>query len=111
MSPTGIPMFYGAFDADTAWAENFDPALHAGQVASVGTFRPTRDLKVLDLAQLPPVPSIFDSERRNLLNTLRFLHRFADDVSKPIARDGREHMRRGSIAMATASVASDVARV
>lgn len=92
MSPAGIPMFYGAFDADTAWAETFDPALHAGQVASVGTFRPTRDLEVLDLAQLPQVPSIFDSERRNLLYTLRFLHRFADDVSKPIARDGREHI-------------------
>jgi hypothetical protein len=92
MSPAGIPMFYGAFDFRTAHAETFDPLVHAGQVMSVGTFRPLRELNVLDLALLPAIPSVFDADRRGLIHTLRFLHSFARDISKPIARDGREHI-------------------
>lgn len=91
MSPAGIPMFYGAFDTATALAETFDPEQHAGKVMSIGTFRALRDLTVLDLADLPPVPSIFDLERQGMIHSLRFLHAFADDISQPIARDGREH--------------------
>jgi len=92
MSPAGIPMFYGAFDLDTAHAETFDPAMHAGKALSVGTFRSLRDLTLLDLAELPPVPSVFDLDRQPLIHSLRFLHAFAADISQPIARDGREHI-------------------
>ncbi|KTT96426.1 HEPN-associated N-terminal domain-containing protein [Sphingomonas sanguinis] len=92
MSPAGIPMFYGAFDLDTAHAETFDPATHAGKALSVGTFRSLRDLTLLDLAELPPVPSVFDLDRQPLIHSLRFLHAFAADISQPIARDGREHI-------------------
>jgi hypothetical protein len=92
MSPAGIPMFYGAFDLDTAHAETFDPTAHAGKVLSVGTFRPLRNLTLLDLAELPPVPSVFDLDRQPLIHALRFLHAFAADISQPIARDGREHI-------------------
>ncbi len=92
MSPAGIPMFYGAFDLDTAHAETFDPASHAGKSLSAGTFRSLRDLTLLDLAELPPVPSVFDIDRQPLIHSLRFLHAFAADISQPIARDGREHI-------------------
>lgn len=92
MSPAGIPMFYGAFDAATAHAETFDPDAHAGKILSVGTFRSVRDLTVLDLAELPPVPSVFDMARQGMIHSLRFLHAFAVDISQPIARDGREHI-------------------
>jgi hypothetical protein len=92
MSPAGIPMFYGAFDAVTAHAETFDPNVHAGKILSIGTFRPVRDLTVLDLADLPLVPSVFDGARQPLIHALRFLHDFAADISQPIARDGREHI-------------------
>ena len=92
MSPAGIPMFYGAFDAATAHAETFDPDVHAGKVLSVGTFRPVRDLTVLDLAELPSIPSVFDMARQEMIHSLRFLHAFAADISQPIARDGREHI-------------------
>lgn len=92
MSPAGIPMFYGAFDQATAVAETVELPRHAGQVASIGIFRPVRDLLVLDLADLPGVPSVFDVDRHALIHTLRFLHAFADDISGPIARDGREHI-------------------
>jgi hypothetical protein len=92
MSPAGIPMFYGAFDRATAFAETFDPAAHAGQILSIGTFRPLRALRILDLADIPPVPSVFDIDHHDTIHSLRFLHAFASDISQPIARDGREHI-------------------
>ena len=92
MSPAGVPMFYGAFEVDTAKAETFDPVAHAGQTLSIGTFRTLRDLRVLDLADLPEIPSVFDVDRHYLIHPLRFLHAFAKDIAKPIAHDGREHI-------------------
>lgn len=92
MSPAGVPMFYGAFDVDTATEETFDPVAHAGQTLSIGTFRALRDLRVLDLADLPDIPSVFDTDRHYLTHPLRFLHAFALDIAKPIAHDGREHI-------------------
>jgi hypothetical protein len=92
MSPAGIPMFYGAFDRATAFAETFDPVAHAGQSLSIGTFHPLRPLRVLDLADIPPVPSVFDIDQQDAIHPLRFLRAFARDISQPIARDGREHI-------------------
>ena len=92
MSPAGIPMFYGAFDVQTASAETLDPQLHAGLTMSVGVFRATRPLRVLNLAELPPIPSVFSEDGRRLIHPLRFLHAFARDIAHPIARDGREHI-------------------
>ncbi len=92
MSPAGIPMFYGAFDIETAKAETIDPAVHAGQTLSIGAFRAMRDLKLLDLADLPDIPSVFDAEALELIHPLRFLHAFARDLVQPIAHDGREHI-------------------
>lgn len=92
MSPAGVPMFYGAYDVATAKAETLDPVAHAGKILSIGTFRPVRDLHVLDIADLPDIPSVFDSERHYLIHPLRFLHEFAEDIAKPIAHDGREHI-------------------
>jgi hypothetical protein len=92
MSPSGIPMFYGSFDPATALLETVEHPRHDGQVASIGTFQPVRDLLLLDLAELPGVPSVFELGSHGRIHALRFLHAFADDVSGPIARDGREHI-------------------
>jgi len=92
MSPAGIPMFYGAFDVETAKAETLDPLHQAGQTMSIGTFRSRRTLRVLNLADLPSMPSVFDGENQYLIHPLRFLHSFAGDIARPIARDGREHI-------------------
>ena len=92
MSPAGVPMFYGAFDVETAMAETLDPIADAEQTLSIGTFRALRSLQLLDIADLPEIPSVFDTERHCLIHSLRFLHAFADDISKPITRDGREHI-------------------
>lgn len=92
MSPAGIPMFYGAYDLETAKAETVDPKHHAGQVMSIGIFRPVRPLRLLDLADLPDIPSVFAEDTRHMIHPMRFLHEFAADLVKRIARDGCEHI-------------------
>ena len=93
MSPAGVPMFYAAFEEATAIAETV--VRHDGKPAerTTGTFRVLRDLIVLDLVDLPGVPSIFDADQANLDRpALSFLHDFVEDLTKPIEKDGREHV-------------------
>lgn len=92
MSPSGISMFYGAFDVETALRETFDPKRSTMKGATVATFCTNRDLLVLDLAVLPSLPSPFDRADRHLRRRLRFLHEFVNDFSRPVERDGREHV-------------------
>jgi hypothetical protein len=93
MSPAGVSMFYSALDEATALAETY--VRHDGRPAeaSIASFRLTEDLALLDLTNLPAVPSIFDGDEQNLDRAaVGFLHEFADDLTKPIAKDGREHI-------------------
>ena len=92
MSPAGIVMMYVSEDTSTALYET----ANAVGTYAIGTFRTRRVINILDLAQLPPVPSVFEEipdsleydPRRNLI----FLHRLAHDISRPIARDDRIHI-------------------
>ncbi len=92
MSPAGIPMFYGAGDPDTAVAETYAPKAGEPAVVTLGLFMAAREMLVLDLTDLPAVPSLFDEGRRHLRSGISFLHDFVHDLTKPIARDGREHI-------------------
>jgi len=92
MSPAGIPMFYGACERDTALAEVTDTPRRRSRVISVGAFETARDLQILDLSELPGVPSIFDSADRERRAGAMFLSSFVHDVAGPILRDGREHI-------------------
>ncbi len=93
MSPAGIPMFYGSLDPDTAILETFDPMLAKDeQTISVGKFEALRDLTLLDLSNIPEPPSVFDTEGQHLIRPLRFLRSFAADISKPVSRNGCEHI-------------------
>lgn len=85
-------MFYGAFEAATAEAETREPPGDTGRVLSVGRFEVARDLHILDLSVLPPIPSIFDEDMSALRPGLIFLRKFAEDVARPIEKDGREHI-------------------
>jgi hypothetical protein len=58
MSPAGIPMFYGATDPDTAFAET---AAHSDRPgATAGAFMTSRPCLVVDFTRLLAVPSTFD---------------------------------------------------
>lgn len=60
MSPAGIPMFYGAANEKTAFVEIFDKKERAKNAVTFGTFKTNRSLRILDLTNLPGIPSIFD---------------------------------------------------
>lgn len=91
MSPAGIPMFYGAGDIHTALVEIYDYKDAAKDTVTVGTFETTRQMSLLDLTDLPRVPSIFNSSLYDLRPPLIFLRHFQREVSEPVERDGREH--------------------
>ena len=93
MSPAGVSMFYAAFDEDTALAETYVRSDCWPRKASVAVFRTTGDLYLLDLVNLPQVPSIFDDDTANLDRaSLSFLHAFNHDFTHPVENDGREHV-------------------
>jgi hypothetical protein len=80
MSPPGIALFYGAFDAETATREAWSGPEPGKEEVTIARFMNSAPLRVLDLAALPEVPSLFD-QSRHLRTALRFLHAFSDRVS------------------------------
>lgn len=92
MSPAGIAMFYAATDAGTATIEAASADPNASTVATIGRFETLHDLRVVDLSDPPPPPSIFDAARRAARQPLMFLGGFAADVSREVTRDGAEHV-------------------
>jgi hypothetical protein len=92
MSPAGVVMFYGSDDAKTAVAEiDDDPTVGI----AVGTFRTTREAKILDLTSLPRRLGFFerqsDSDDRNRYE-LAFLHNFVKSIAAKVAAGHREHI-------------------
>jgi len=94
MSPTGIPVFYGAFDRETAIAES----LAARKVedvpksGTVGRWRTVQKFRVLNLAEIPAMPSLFDAKMKRRRRAMSFLMSFADEISRPIRKGGSEHI-------------------
>lgn len=91
MSPAGISMFYGAADQVTAFLETHNPRDTRSRCMTFGRFLTARKLRIVDLTEIPDVPSIFDEDRFYTRQGIIFLQQFAADISKPIERDGREH--------------------
>jgi len=90
MSASGISVFYGSADADTAVAEI---AGHGVQpFAVIGEFKNTRPLRVLDFNRAPKLHSPFDLDNREVARMGRFLATFVHYVTQPVIPDGREHV-------------------
>ncbi|MBS7809249.1 HEPN-associated N-terminal domain-containing protein [Variovorax sp. PCZ-1] len=89
MNPAGISYLYLADEEETALAEVISkvPTEYV-----VGVFTATRNLTVLNLADLPDEPSIFDSQRRKERELILFLKGFVQSISQPVRKDGREHI-------------------
>jgi hypothetical protein len=82
MNRAGEPMFYGAADDVTAVLEIGEPEEESETV--IGTWVASQPLRVLDLADLPVPPDLYDVERAELRWQLMFLSDFAADVSQPV---------------------------
>jgi len=90
-SPSGISMFYGSNNASTCFLETFDRNTSKARF-SVGEFIVEQDLILLNLTNLPSIPSLFDESRAFERMPLIFMRQFEMDCSLPIKRDGREHI-------------------
>lgn len=89
LNPAGISYCYLTLERETGLAEVISrPPCRA----AVGRLRVRRSVRLVDLSDLPPLPSIFDSSQRDLREHLIFLQQFVNEIAKPIAKDGREHV-------------------
>lgn len=89
MNPAGIAYLYTALSSGTAVAETVS---RPPQSVAIATFSVSEQLTVLDLSKLPNEPSPFDAANRSVRDELIFLHRFVDDIKKPVQKDGSEHI-------------------
>lgn len=89
MNPAGISYGYCAFDPVTAILEVSDTPPSTFALAKFALKQP---LLAVDLTGLPKIPSIFDIERERERDPLIFLHSFVQTISKPVSKDGREHV-------------------
>jgi len=92
MSPAGIPMFYGSFDRETALKETITGEIEPGTVATIAIFKTLINMRILNLTDLPEVPSLFDPNNRHMRSSLRFMRSFVSDLSKPVIKDNLEHI-------------------
>jgi hypothetical protein len=92
MSPAGISMFYGAFKSATAKVETVDSSDASKPFYTMTEFRTKSELNLIDLSKVPLLPSAFDQGKWNIYYLIDFLYDFVDDFTKPILRDGKEHV-------------------
>ncbi len=89
MSPAGISMFYAALDEQTALMETYGNE----ECITIATFELIEDLYVLDLVKLPSIPSIYENDEDKIDKPyLIFIRNFVDDLTKPVVKDGHEHI-------------------
>ncbi len=89
MNPTGISYGYFALQSSTAVLEvtGVPPT-----TISLATFRTVRPLLAVDFTSIPQPPSIFDTEHRLERDALIFMQEFVETISKPVAKDGKQHI-------------------
>lgn len=86
MNAQGVPMLYVAGDEETACAE---VASHSPyNEAVVGAFVLQQPLRILDLTQVPPPPSIFDDVQDDVDQRLSSLGFYIERISRPVIQDG-----------------------
>jgi hypothetical protein len=89
MNPAGIPYLYLAFDSETAIAETINERENEFCLAHL---KLKENTCVLDFSTSIQKPSIFDNDKYNRLCEYKFIKGFIDDITKPIEKDGKEHI-------------------
>ncbi len=85
-------MFYGAEDFETACEETIDPSDTKDKMLTGGMFRTTKPLLLVDLCNLPESVCFFNDWDTTKRFGLYFLKNFQKDLSRPIKKDGRQHI-------------------
>ncbi|MHA7218893.1 HEPN-associated N-terminal domain-containing protein [Arthrobacter sp. MDT1-48-3] len=80
MSAAGESVFYGAKSRKGVLAEI--KGYTSSEYATIAAWETARPMLVIDLADLPKIPSLFDPAERHRRVNLLFLHGFAADVRK-----------------------------
>jgi len=91
MNPAGIPYLYTSFDRKTARSE-IGVTKRTSLSIFEATFDLTAPLEVVDLTSLPTTPSLFDVGNKDDREYSLFLNKFVTEISRPINKDGREHI-------------------
>ena len=92
MSPAGIPMFYAAFESETAENETLDLANRDKPFYSIAEFKTKHELTLIDLSKVPPMPSRFEQRKWDIFYLIAFLRAFVEDFTKGIEKDGKIHI-------------------
>lgn len=93
MSTAGIPMFYCAFNDDTAKAETTDINDTSKPKVTTCSFKSRKNLKAIDFRKLQDRISMFDADNFREYHVAQFMHEFVADLSRGIKRDGKEHIK------------------
>lgn len=89
MNPPGISYLYCALERETALGElSPTPPI----ILAAAQFKLREDVQVLNLCDLPAPPSVFDIDHNDELELLSFLRSFAREISRPVRKDGSEHV-------------------
>lgn len=89
-SPSGISMFYSAFDKNTAIKETVSRECTGNRI-TIAELETLEDCYIVDFSNLPSVQSIFEVNDKNRYYINIFLHGFVRDITKQVVKDGREH--------------------
>jgi len=84
MSAVGISMFYCSTDEKLCIQEVVDNKDLSKPFFTTAYFTSKSDLNLVDLTNLPSIPSIYDAENNKYIDTIYFLQEFIEDISKPI---------------------------
>ncbi|PZU10499.1 MAG: RES domain-containing protein [Chryseobacterium sp.] len=91
-SPSGISMFYAAFNSETAILETVSREDPLKTHVTIGEFETLEDFHIIDFTKLPKIPSIFGIKDKGNYYLKLFLYSFVNDITKNIDKDGREHI-------------------
>lgn len=90
MTPAGIGAFYGASTSDGAVGEVSKYA--SSGMLSIGEFSAMERLRFVDLRTPPIVPSLFDTDQRELRLATIFLRDFVESISEPTKGSSTEEL-------------------
>lgn len=90
-SPSGVSMFYAAFDEKTAILETASN-INVNTSTSIGQFKNNAELTVLDLTELPELQSFFSLKKGKKSYERDFLYHLVADMSKGVVKDEMEHL-------------------